>query len=259
QLASAPVPSIPASSIEPFLSRPLVVDKGQFDSAPRIVATQEDRVILGAGDEAFVKGLANDSAVVWQVYRPGKPLIDPGTKEDLGNEVIYLGDARVREFGDVSTVTILRARQEIATGDRLVLAPPTDILAYAPHAAVPGANGIVISAAENVISEIGQQQVIVVNRGAREGVEVGTVYALYRAGKTVTPRALPRSSSNDPARSKVESAYTELDPKGQTNPVKLPDERYGLVFIFRVFEKVSYGLVMNSSRPVHLLDIVRTP
>jgi len=259
QLASGPISSIPATSIEPFLSRPLIVDKAEFDAAPRIVATQEDRVILGAGDAAYVKGLGPDTGLVWQVYRPGKPLIDPGTKEELGNEVIYLGDARVREFADVSTVRILRARQEISTGDRLVMAPPTEILAYVPHPAVPSANGIVISAAENVISEIGQQQVIAVNRGVREGVEVGTVYALYRAGKTVTPRALPRSSSNDPARSKVESAYTQLDPKGQTDPVKLPDERYGLVFIFRVFEKVSYGLVMNSSRPANLLDLVRAP
>lgn len=259
QLTAGPIPSIPSSTIEPFLNRPLIIDVDQFAGAPRIVATQENRVVMGAGDTAFVKGLTPDSPLVWQVYRPGKPLIDPGTKEVLGYEVIYLGDVRVREFADVSTVRILRARQEISTGDRLVLAPPTDVLAYMPRPAVPGANGIIISAPDTVVSEIGQQQVIVLNRGAREGVEVGTVYALYRAGKTIVPRALPRSSSNEVARSKVESAYKELDPKGQTVPVKIPDERYGLVFVFRVFEKVSYALVMSSSRPVNLLDHVRTP
>lgn len=259
QLTEGPIPSISSATIEPFLNRPLIVDTDQFDNAPRIVATQEDRVVLGAGDTAFVKGLAADSALMWQVYRPGKPLIDPGSKEVLGYEVVYLGDARVREFGDVTTVKILRARQEITTGDRLVLAPPSDVLAYVPRPAVPGANGLVISAAENVVSEIGQQQVVALNRGAREGVEVGTVYALYRAGKVVVPRALPGSSSNEVARSKVESAYKELDPKGKTTAVTLPDERYGLVFVFRVFEKVSYALVLNSSRPVNLLDIVRTP
>ena len=256
QLTSGPIPSIPSSAIDPFLNRPLIVDTDQFANAPRIVATQENRVVMGAGDTAFVKGLGPDSPLVWQVYRPSKPLVDPGTKEVLGNEVIYLGDVRVREFGDVSTVSVLRARQEITTGDRLVLSPPSDVLAYVPRPAVAGATGLVISAPDTVVSEIGQQQVVVLNRGAREGVEVGTVYALYRAGKTVIPRALPRSSSNEVARSKIETVYKE---DRNTQAVKLPDERYGLVFVFRVFEKVSYALVMNSSRPVNLLDIVRTP
>jgi len=256
QLTSGPIPSIPSSAIDPFLNRPLIVDTDQFANAPRIVATQENRVVMGAGDTAFVKGLGPDSPLVWQVYRPSKPLVDPGTKEVLGNEVIYLGDVRVREFGDVSTVSVLRARQEITTGDRLVLSPPSDVLAYVPRPAVAGATGLVISAPDTVVSEIGQQQVVVLNRGAREGVEVGTVYALYRAGKTVVPRTLPGSSSNEVARSKIETVYKE---DRNTQAVKLPDERYGLVFVFRVFEKVSYALVMNSSRPVNLLDIVRTP
>lgn len=256
QLTSGPIPSIPSSAIDPFLNRPLIVDTDQFANAPSIVATQENRVVMGAGDTAFVKGLGPDSPLIWQVYRPSKPLVDPGTKEVLGNEVIYLGDVRVREFGDVSTVNVLRARQEITTGDRLVLSPPSDVLAYVPRPAVAGATGLVISAPDTVVSEIGQHQVVVLNRGAREGVEVGTVYALYRAGKTVVPRALPRSSSNEVARSKIETVYKE---DRNTQAVKLPDERYGLVFVFRVFEKVSYALVMNSSRPVNLLDIVRTP
>lgn len=259
QVDTAPIPSIPSTAIEPFLNRPLIVDASQFETAPRIVATQENRVVLGTGDAAFVKGLPADSPLVWQIYRSSKPLVDPATKEVLGYEVIYLGDARVREFGEITTVRILRARQEITTGDRLVLAPPADVLAYVPHSAAADATGTVISAPETVITEIGQQRVIVLNRGAREGVEVGNVYALYRAGKTVTPRALPRSSSNEVHRSRIETVQSEFDPKNQNEPVTLPDERYGLVFVFRVFEKVSYALVMTTSRPVNLLDVVRAP
>jgi hypothetical protein len=259
QIDAAPIPSIPSTAIEPFLNRPLVVDASQFNEGPRIVAAQENRVVMGAGDTAFVKGLKADSPLVWQVYRASKPLVDPGTKEVLGYEVIYLGDVRVREFGETTTVRILRARQEITVGDRLVLAPPSDVLAYVPHAAAANATGTVISAPETVISEIGQQQVIVLNRGAREGVEVGNVYALYRAGKEVAPRALPRSSSNEVHRLKIETVQSEYDPKNQNEPVMLPDERYGLTFVFRVFEKVSYALVMSSSRPVNLLDVVRAP
>jgi hypothetical protein len=259
QIDAAPIPSIPSTAIDPFLNRPLIIDADQFKDAPRIVASQENRVVMGAGDTAFVKGLNADSPLVWQVYRASKPLVDPGTKEVLGYEVIYLGDARVREFGEITNMRILRARQEITVGDRLVLAPPSDVLAYVPHPASADVSGTVISAPETVISEIGQQRVIVLNRGAREGVEVGNVFALYRAGKTISPRALPRSSSNEVHRSRVETVHSEFDPKNQNEAVTLPDERYGLVFVFRVFEKVSYALVVSASRPVNLLDIARTP
>ena len=260
ELKSAPIPSIPASAIGPFLNRPLIVDPAQFDSAPRVVATQENRVLVGTGDDIFVKGLSTDSPLLWQVYRPGKPLVDPVSKEVLGYEVIYLGDARVREFGEVSSLRILSSRQEIGPGDRLVVSPPPDILAYSPRSVAANVKGIVISSADNVISEIGQQQVVVLNRGARDNVEVGNVFALYRAGQVVVPRTLPNSMSNDEHRRRVQTVFAEQD-KGSNKPepVLLPDERYGLVFVFRVFEKVSYALVMNSARPVNLLDVAQAP
>jgi hypothetical protein len=258
-LASSAIPSISSSVIGPFLNRPLIVDRDQFDNAPRVVATQENRVLAGAGDQVFVKGVDGDSTPVWQVYRATKPLYDPVTKELLGNEVLYLGDVRVTEIADVSTVRILRARQEIGVGDRLVLAPPSDILSYSPHAVPSGFSGTVISATENVVSEIGQQQVIVLNRGVREGVEIGHVVALYRQGREIIPRRLPASASNDPARKEIRSVYSDMDPTRAGDPVRTPDQRYGLAFVFRVFERVSYALVMNTSRSVNLGDAVRTP
>jgi hypothetical protein len=257
QLTSGPILSIPASTIGPFLNRPLIVDTDQFGAAPRIVAAEDQRVTIGAGDVAFVKGFPPDSPLMWQIYRPSKQLVDPVTKEVLGNEVSYIGDARVREFGDVSTVRVVRSREEVLTGDRMVQAPPSDVLAYVPRPAPAGAEGLIISAPEAVY-EISPLQVVVLNRGVREGIEVGAVFAVYRAGKTVVPRDLPTLSSNDAARAKVESVYSQQR-ADQIAPVKLPDERYGLVFVFRVFEKVSYALVMNASRPVNLLDIVRAP
>jgi hypothetical protein len=257
QSSSSPILSIPASTIGPFLNRPLIVDTSQFGAAPRIVAGQDQRVTIGAGDVAFVTGFPPDSPLMWQIYRPSKQLVDPVTKEVLGNEVSYIGDARVREFGEVSTVRVLRSREEVLTGDRMVQAPPSDVLAYVPRPAPAGVEGVIISAPE-AVSEISPLQVVVLNRGVREGVEVGSVFALYRAGKTVVPRDLPTLSSNDAARAKVELVYSQQKAE-QMKPLKLPDERYGLVFVFRVFEKVSYALIMNASRPVNLLDVVRAP
>jgi len=257
QSSSGPILSIPASTIGPFLNRPLIVDTAQFGAAPRIVAAEDQRVTIGTGDVAFVTGFPPDSPLMWQIYRPSKQLVDPVTKEILGNEVSYVGDARVREFGEVSTVRVLRSREEVLTGDRMVQAPPSDVLAYVPRPAPAGIEGVIISAPE-AVSEISPLQVVVLNRGVREGVEVGSVFAVYRAGKTVVPRDLPTLSSNDAARAKVELVYSQQR-ADQLKPLKLPDERYGLVFVFRVFEKVSYALIMNASRPVNLLDVVRAP
>ncbi len=128
-----------------------------------------------------------------------------------------------------------------------------------PRAASGKLDGLVISAPDTVISEIGQQQIVVLNLGARNGVETGHVFALYRAGMVSNPRRLPSSSSNDPHRAEIVTVYSDFDPKKAGGQIPLPEERYGIVFVFRVFEKVSYALVMNASRPVHLNDRVRAP
>ena len=135
QLTAAAIPSIPASVIEPFLNRPLIISTDQFDNAPRIVATPESRVLASQGDPVYVKGVPPSPSTVWQVYRRSKVLMDPLSGEELGFEVIYLGDTQLQAFADVTTMKILRAAQEIGVGDRLVEAPPSEVLAYAPPVA----------------------------------------------------------------------------------------------------------------------------
>ena len=225
------IPSIPASAIEPFLTRPLVIEEDALNDAPAIIGAREGRVILGNDDVAFIKGLPTDRGEQWQIYRPGKTFIDPDTGEDLGIEAIYLGNAEVTHFADISTVTITRAVQEIYAGDRMVLPSAGAVNAYLPRAPDIQISARVISIFGGV-SQGGQNSVITLNKGARDGLQNGHVLALYRKGEGV--------------KSKGEE-YT------------LPDERYGLVFIFRVFNKVSYGLVMQTKLPVQLLDRADTP
>lgn len=259
QLTTAAISSIPSSTIEPFLNRPLIVSIDQFNNAPRIVAAPESRVLASGGDPVYVKGLPPGAAPIWQVYRRSKVLTDPVSGEELGYEVLYLGDVQLQESGDVTTMRVLRARQEIGVGDRLVEAPPSDILAYAPRSPASTTQGIVISAPDTAISEIGQYQVIVVNLGARNGIEPGHVFALHRAGRFVTPRRLPSSTSNEDNRRKVQSVHSEYRDEKESETVLTPEERYGTAFVFRVFEKVSYALIMNTTRSVNLRDIVRAP
>lgn len=228
-----PIPTISAKSIEPFLVRPLVVDPSQVARAPVIVANTDKRVVVSAGDTAYVTGLDAQKGPRWQVYRQGRVFQDPDSKEVLGFEAVYLGDADVTGFGEVSTIHIARAQQEISTGDRLALAPPMQSSAYIPRAPARSVRGRVIAGADNAVSEMGTYSVIILNRGARDGLEVGHVLGLYRSEGTL--------------------------PLGDSRVVQLPEQRYGLALVFRVFEKMSYGLVMTSRRPVNVLDTVSNP
>jgi LysM domain len=239
--ADTAIPSIPPSVIEPFLSQPLVIEPDGLDNAPTIVATQEDRVFIGAGDRAYVRGMGDSKEVDWSVYRPGKALIDPDTDRTLGYEAIYLGSARLLRPGEPSTVQLSKVAQEVGRGDKLIPSGPPQAVDYAPHAPRVFIRGRVMSIYEGLskVGEAGPNSIVTINRGRADGMEVGHVMALYRYGATVT----------EPSK----------DPYQPGTKIELPEERYGLVFVFRVFDRVSYALVMRITRPVQPLDVVQNP
>jgi hypothetical protein len=228
-----PIPTIPAKAIEPFLIRPLVVSQSQVAAAPQIVANVDQRVIVSSGDTAYVVGLDRQKGPRWQVYRQGRVFQDPDSKEVLGFEAIYLGDANVTGFGQISTVQVVSSIQEIAKGDRLTVAPPLQSAPYVPKAPSRPIEGRVIAGADGTVSEMGTYSVVILNRGARDGLEVGHVLGLFRSEGTIAVSA--------------------------TESLRLPEQRYGLVLVFRVFERMAYGLVMKSNRPVNVLDTFRNP
>ncbi len=225
------IPSISAKIIGPFLKRPLVIDKDEMARAPAIMGTYEQRVILGNDDIAYVSDFPQDKGTLWQVYRPGKALIDPDSKELLGYEATYLGDAQVEKFDHISTLKITEAIQEMGKGDRLIQASSGIANNYVPRAPEGKIAARVISIYGGV-SQAGQNAIITLNKGQRDGLENGHVLALYRKGE-------------------------EVRDKGKL--VSLPDVRYGLIFVFRTFDKVAYALVMQTRLPVNLLDNALTP
>jgi hypothetical protein len=235
------IPSIPASVIEPFLTRPLVIEPDGLDKAPTIVATQRDSVLLAAGNTAYVRGIAGSAEESWYVYRRGNPLVDPDTNQTLAYEAIYLGTARVTRPGDPATVVLTSAVQEVGAGDKLVAATVAQPINYAPHSPATFLKGRVMSIYGGLgkVGEAGPLSVITINRGRADGLEVGHVLALYSLGGTVRDTSKPRGAPD---------AF-----------IKLPEERAGLSFVFRVFDRVSYALVMNVTRPVNPLDVVQTP
>jgi hypothetical protein len=273
-LAAKAVPTISPADIEPFLSKPLVVGANELDGAARIIATDEDRVALGAGDVAYVEGLTKEQGAVWSIYRRGDPLIDPDTDQTLGYLAIYIGEARVRHFGEVSKIEITRSAQEIYRGDRLLpAAREVPVFSYVPRAPTMPVKGRIVSAYGSLV-EAGPRSIVALSKGSADGLEVGHVLAIYRTqpgaryavrtsplwgrvGPTGddSPRVYyseqltPRDASLYPERQKI----TELD------LAKFPSERYGLLMVFRTFDRASFALVMEASRQVSLNDVVANP
>jgi hypothetical protein len=233
------IPAIRQKDIEPFLSQPLVVDEHTLDSAARIVAFGGNRISAGGGDTVYATN-AGANAKQWQVFQPGKPLYDPDAadkdeKSLLGFEAAYLGTAQRTRPGEPATFEITSAKQEIVANDYLLPAPPIDILSYVPHAPAQPVAGRIIKLYGGV-GEGGRLSIVAISRGKQNGLERGNVLAIFR-------------SSNE-----VSNLY---DDKMETH--RLPEERYGLVFIFRVFDRISYGLVMEAPRTVREGDTVRNP
>jgi hypothetical protein len=256
------VPSIPPAAIEPFLSQPLVLDPAALDGAARIVGTQENRVVLGAGSRAYARGIDGSPSEFWQVFRPGERLVDPDTKEALGYEAVYLGEARVVKPGEITTLEIVKSNQEMYIGDRMFPAPKPTFASYVPRAPEKQLRGRVISAYGG-LAEVGATSVVTLNLGTRDGIEVGHVLAIYRS---------PESATNIRHSTEPLSGYRNTPLWGRTGPTgrddtirapapetNLPRERHGLLFVFRTFDKVSYALIMQASAPVNVLDLVQNP
>ena len=273
------VPTIPANVIGPFLTQPLVVEAGALDAAPSIIATEEGRLVVSEGETAYADRIGNDDGVNWQVFRPGEALHDPDTGEVLGYEAKYIGDARVRRFGFPVTLTVTKAVQEINRGDRLARARETSFPNFVPHAPDHLIAGSIMSV-EGGVAEIGQFQVITINRGSRDGIQVGHVLASYHRGAVISANGHDEHADIMPEAGLFGSwfGHVEVEPVHvvpdvpNTEPVdekkghaatsariKLPDERNGLIFVFRVFDKMSYAIVMKATRPIYIGDIVRTP
>ncbi|MCE3001031.1 MAG: LysM peptidoglycan-binding domain-containing protein [Betaproteobacteria bacterium] len=269
----AALPSIPPSVIEPFLSKPLVVSANELDSAARIVATSESRVTIGAGDRAFARGITRDQGDVWQIFRRGDPLIDPETREVLGFEATYLGDARVMRHGEVAEISIIRSSQEIYRDDRLVpLGKQLPVFAYMPHPPQVPVKGRIISAYGS-LQETGPLSIVALSKGSRDGLQVGSVLAIERSqtdarysqrteplfGRSgITGRDTPRTyfAETLPPRDQLVSRGEAVTRK---DIARLPDDRYGLLMVFRTFDRTSFALVMEAIRPVAVSDIVTNP
>lgn len=231
------IPTISIDAIGPFLSRPRIVSRDELEQAPYVMAHEDDRMMSGGGYKIYARGLKEQGLQGdYVAVRAGQVYRNPKNNDDiLGYEAIYLGDVRLTRFGDPSTMQVTDSARELLRGDRLI--PKGDEVrehSFAPQAPAQKVDGEIIAVLDGV-NMIGPFQVVVLNLGRQDDVVPGHVLAVEQAGNKVR------------------------DIVAGGDRVTLPTERAGTVMIFRVFDRVSYALVMDATRTIHLHDQVTNP
>ena len=259
-LSDQPIAAVPLNLIEPFLSEPLIVDEATLENAHWIVSSKDGRNLLGIGDRVYARSADghalryqedNEDGNLYRIFRNAAPIKDPATHEVLGYEGKFVGRARLVRSETVSTASdggkagvpeaaaldVFYAKEEIRTGDRLLPEPVRELVSHAPHAPEVPVNGLVASVYGDAVSYVGQNQIVAINLGTRDGITHGTVLALISTGRRVADKTNDRRG----------------------DMVKLPDERNGLLYIFRSFERLSYGLVIEIKDTGKVGDRVESP
>ncbi len=229
------ISAIPLDKIEVFLSRSRIVEPGEIEASPYVLAGQQQHVIVGAGDRAYARGTFDAQYSNYGVYRKGQAFNDPVTKELLGTYAQGIGTVSViKTTGDIATLDIIRTYEEVRPGDNLLPSEDRSVdSVFFPSSPDVDIEAQII-AVEGGVTQVGKFNVVMINRGEREGLQIGNVLAIYKTGEVVADRV-----------------------KG--GKVALPDERAGLLMVFRTFEKMSFGLVLETDRALAVKDKVRNP
>jgi len=231
------ITTIPTDAISSFLIKPHVISQQELDDAPYVVSSVDGHLIAGIDNTLYIRNLGNSSNLRYTIVRKGDAYINPENDDDiLGYEAIYIAEGEITRKGDPASLIVKYAKREILNGDRLIVTEPQlPDRHYIPHSPQQNVNAQIISIVDGV-SMVGKHQIVVLNLGRQNEIEEGHVLASYRSGRF------------------ARDTFSE-----DVEEILLPGERSGLVMIFRVFDRVSYALVMDSTVPLHLHDRVTNP
>lgn len=272
-----PVPTIPIASVAPFLTQPYVADTDQVRRAPYVVGFPEERIVAGVGDSIYVRRIDHATNQRFQILRPGDTLRDPETNETLGHLAVFVATAELQRTGDPAKLQVVRSEREVAIGDRVIAASLEEPLSnFFPRPAPAGMRGRILSVL-NGVSQIGQFDVVVINKGLRDGVERGNVLEVFQGGGKERDRVLAGGSDfnwRDESPLSTEFWYGanakifrwRSDPFPPAVDVRFPRasyvepyERSGALMVFRPFDRVSFALVLEATRPMRVEDRIAAP
>jgi hypothetical protein len=282
QALDAAVPTIPIGVIGPFLSQPYVAQNDDIERAAYVVGFPDDHIAAGLGDSLFARRLLDQDAGNYEIVRPGQPYKDPDTGEVLGYEAAAVATATMLRGGDPAILRITQSETEVQIGDRLVPAADESVLSnFYPQPAAPGTKARIISVL-NGVTQIGQYNIVVLNRGARDGIKEGQVLLGFSGGSERQDQVLARTNSwNWRSVNPLDTEFwygdsrvmgmlkdkpdpnVPLPPHADVRPPNAtyvtPFEEAGTLMVFRVFDRVSFALVMRATRPMHIRDTVAAP
>jgi nucleoid-associated protein YgaU len=230
------IPTIPLEAINAFLRAGRIVDgPDQLERAPYVIGGEAESVIAGAGNRIYARGEIEEGVPAFGIYRRGTAYSDPVTGEFLGIHAQDIGNANVvAQERDIVTLNVTRSHQEVRIGDRLMSTEERAVAStFFPSDPDQKIDGLILDVPGGV-TQIGQYNVVLLNKGARDGLREGNVLAIYKTGELVRDRI-------------------------QNQQVRLPDERAGMLMVFRTYERMSYGIVLNASRQLAIMDKVRNP
>lgn len=229
------IPAVPLEAVNSFLSRTRVVQPGELEAAPYVLAGHERRLMSGLGDDFYARGSLEPGIDFYGIYRKGDPYVDPETGEVLGIRARDIGSGQLKSTeGDIASFGTTRSVEEVRVGDRLLPHEERRLdSVFYPKAPDSEIHGLIIGV-EGGVSQVGHLDVVAINKGERDGMEIGHALAIFKAGEMVR-----------------DQVTGEL--------VKLPSERAGTLLVFRTYEKMAFGLVMYADRPLAVNDEVRNP
>ena len=243
------VSAIPLDKLRPFLTHDQMLSEEDLESAPYVLANREGSIHASSDDIAYVRPALDGDRERHAVVEKGKPLIDSRNGDLLGYRAIYKGEAHLEETGDPSTVVLKDTVREVQEGDRLVemVDEPFDRDVQPQIPAFPIDATVILL--PDAITQVGDNQVIVLDRGAESGVSPGDLLQISKRGRVVEDKFAPRKEDAEIERLR--------DLRGPA--VALPDYPIGTAMVFRVYDRVSYALVAKATKPIHEGDFARTP
>lgn len=233
---SNPIPAIPLEAISAFLTGDRILKVGVLDSAPYMVGGSQNHITAGAGDVFYARGHIDKAMPAYRVYRKGKTYRDEKTGEVLGEQAIDIGTVKVEKIEDHNMVrlSVMRSTQEVLPGDRLLPTEEHSVESvFYPSALPKEINAEIIDVASGV-NNVGPMSVVVLNKGLRDGLQVGNILAIYQKG----------GKAKDPVTG---------------DWITLPNERAGLLMAFNLFEKTCYALVLTADRALSVGDVLKNP
>lgn len=230
------IPAIPLDAVSSLMTTGRIVEEDTLAMAPRILAGKSESLIFGPGDIFYGRGEWDEDTSVYGIFREGNVYMDPETGEVLGYEAVEVGLARaIDREGDVVTFRLTSVSEDVRIGDRLMVTEERRVEStFYPVPPEQYVEGVIMTVLGGV-TQVGRNDVVVINRGLNQGLDVGHVLAIAKQGAIVRDGGFGGEM------------------------VQLPTERAGVLLVFQAFEKMAYGLVLQTSEPLRVGDVVRSP